>query len=151
MSTELRTSVDIDAAPERVWQVLVDFGSYPEWNPFITRAGGAAEVGQRLTLDMQPVGGRRMTLHPTVLESTPGRRLRWAGRVGLPGVFDAEHRFTLSDRAGGGVRVVQEERFTGLLVPLLARFLRRHTLPAFSAMDEALKRRAEGARAAPSG
>jgi hypothetical protein len=33
--------------------------------------------------------------------------------------------------------------FRGVLVPLLARSLRGHTLPAFHAMNEALKERVE--------
>jgi len=142
MSTELRTAIDIDAPPELVWEVLSDLDAYPQWNPFITSATGTLEVGGRLTLTMQPVGARRVTMRPTVLEATPGRRLRWLGRVVVPGLFDAEHRFTISGRDGGS-RLAQEESFRGVLAPLMARSLHRHTLPAFHAMNEAVKRRAE--------
>ena len=38
MPAELTTFVDIDATPERVWQVLTDLPAYAEWNPFITEA-----------------------------------------------------------------------------------------------------------------
>jgi hypothetical protein len=40
---------------------------------------------------------------------------------------------------------VQQERFTGVLVPLFARNLDTHTLPGFNAMNAALKARAEAA------
>jgi len=40
-------------------------------------------------------------------------------------------------------RSAQTEQFRGLLVPFLARSLDRHTLPAFRAMNEALKQGAE--------
>ena len=84
-----------------------------------------------------------MTHSPTVVEATPGQRLRWHGRFGIPGIFDAEHSFTITARQEGGVRLSQEERFTGVLVPLMARSLDRHTQPAFEAMNAALKNRAE--------
>jgi hypothetical protein len=41
------------------------------------------------------------------------------------------------------VRVVQQEDFRGLLVPLLAASLDQRTLPAFQQLNQALKRRAE--------
>ena len=37
----------------------------------------------------------------------------------------------------------QDEDFKGVLVPLMARSLDRHTRPAFEAMNAALKHRAE--------
>jgi hypothetical protein len=147
MATDLSTSVDIESTSERVWDVLTDLAAYPEWNPFIVAADGPVEVGGRLTLTMQPVGARRVTVRPTVLEVTPGRRLRWLGRLGARGLFDAEHDFAISDRESGGVRLRHEERFRGLLVPLAARSLARHTLPAFDAMNRALKARVEHAPA----
>ena len=146
MSTELRASIDIAAPVEAVWAVLADLTAYPEWNPFIVRADGEMAVGARLSLVMQPVGARRTTVRPTVLEVVHGRRLRWRGKLGLAAVFDADHSFTLDERAGG-VRLTQAEVFRGVLAPLLARSLRTHTLPAFDAMNEALKERVERAPA----
>ena len=48
MKHEIRSEIDIEAPPEAVWAQLADLGRYEEWNPFITRAEGTAEAGQRL-------------------------------------------------------------------------------------------------------
>jgi hypothetical protein len=143
MAKQLRAQIDIQATPERVWQVLTDFGAYPQWNPFMTRADGTPHPGQRLRIRLQPVGGRAVTFRPTVLEATPAVRLRWLGHLLVPGIFDGEHRFTIQPLGDGQVRLVQQEDFRGLLVPLLARSLDRRYLPAFQQLNQALKRRAE--------
>jgi hypothetical protein len=98
---------------------------------------------------LEPPGGMGITLQPTVLDAEPGRELRWLGRLVVPGVFDGEHRFVLEPLDGGRTRLVQEERFTGLLVPLFARSLDRHTLAGFQAMNQALKTRAESPGGTP--
>ncbi len=143
MSKRLTSQIDIEATPERVWTVLSDFGSYAQWNPFITRVDGEATARSRLVMRMQPVGSRAVTLRNTVVEATPHQRLRWLGKFGIRGIFDAEHTFTITPRDEGGVQLSQNESFTGVLVPLLARSLDRHTQPAFEAMNAALKHRAE--------
>jgi hypothetical protein len=143
MAKQLSAQVEIDATPERVWDVLTDFSAYPEWNPFIVRADGTATEGERLTNRMQPVGGRAITFRPTVLEADPGRRLRWLGRMLAPGVFDGDHTFTIEPVGDRRVRLTQSERFTGVLVPLMAGSLDRRTLPGFEKMNAALKARAE--------
>ena len=79
-----------------------------------------------------------------MLAAEPGRELRWLGRVGAPRVFDGEHRFAIAPTAGGS-RLVHEERFSGVLVPLLARSLRRDLPAAFERANRALKARAEAA------
>ena len=142
MSKRLSTHVDIQAAPERVWDVLTDLTAYPEWNPFIVRAEGVVQPGRRLTLTMQPVGSRAMTLRPRLVEVAINRELRWRGKLGIPGLMDAEHTFLLQPQAGG-TRMIHQETFRGVLVPFVARSLDGNTLPAFAAMNEALKQRAE--------
>jgi hypothetical protein len=141
---ELDTSIEIDAPPERVWSVLTDFDSFPDWNPFIRSARGEVEPGAKLEIRLEPPGGRAMTFKPTVLVAEPGRELRWLGRLLLPGLFDGEHIFRIEPIEGGHSRFVQAERFRGLLVPLFGRTLEQ-TRRGFEAMNEALCRRAEAA------
>ena len=142
MSKRLSASVDIQATPERVWEVLTDLAAYPEWNPFIVRAEGAVHPGSRLTLTMQPVGARAVTLRPRLVTVAINRELRWRGMLGIPGLMDAEHALLLQPH-DGGTRLIHQETFRGVLVPFLAGSLDRHTLPAFVAMNEALEQRAE--------
>ena len=116
MTAELTTFVDIDATPERVWQVLSDLPAYAEWNPFITEAEGAFVVGERVSVTVPPVNAFvQSRLRPTVREAAPGRQLRlWSrlDRLGIPGVFDVELTMTLTDHEGG-VRLWQQDRYGG--------------------------------------
>jgi hypothetical protein len=140
---ELRTEIEIDAPAERVWALLADFASFPEWNPFIREGDGTLEEGARLKVRLQPSGGRAMTFRPTVLKAEPGRELRWLGHLGVKGLFDGEHIFTIEPIDDNRVRFVQREVFTGLLVPLFAASLEGDTRRGFEEMNRALKERAE--------
>ena len=135
-------AVEIDASPERVWEVLTDFEAYDEWNPFLTHVDGRPEEGARLKVTFQPPGGRRVRMRPTLKAVTPLRELRWLGRAGIPGLFDGEHRFAIDILGGGRTRLVQSEVFHGLLVPLFKTTIARAAL-GFAAMNEAMKARAE--------
>ena len=139
----LHTEVDVAAPASRVWDVLTDFAAFPDWNPFIQRINGVLTPRARLSVRIQPPGGRAMTFRPTVLRVEPERHFAWRGRTIVPGLFDGEHSFTLEPR-GDGVRLVHGETFSGLLVPLLRRSLDTTTRDGFRAMNAALKTRAEG-------
>jgi hypothetical protein len=139
----ISTTVDIAAAPERVWAILTDLDSYPEWNPFIRSASGQLAEGATLTLRMVPAQGRAMTFRPRVLAVQPGRLLRWIGRLVLPGIFDGTHQFALED-LGGHTRLTQSETFRGVLIPFTGKTITQ-TEADFRALNQALKQRAEGA------
>jgi len=138
----IETTESIDASPERVWQVLTDLESYPEWNPFIIEGSGELRKGGKLKLRMQPPGGKAMNFSPTVLEADPARELRWLGRLVVPGIFDGEHWFSLEAEGEGGTRLVQGEKFSGILPRFTGRTLMR-TEQGFRALNAALKERAE--------
>jgi hypothetical protein len=143
MPAQLHSEVAIDATPQQVWDVLTDFAAYPEWNPFIPHISGPLEAGSRLDIQMQPPASRGMRLRPTVLAAVPSRELRWVGHLGVPGLFDGEHGFRIEPLGADRVRFVQEERFTGLLAPLVLHFIQGGTQQGFLAMNQALKLRAE--------
>jgi hypothetical protein len=139
-------TIDIQAPPARVWQLLIDTDRYQDWNPFIPRLSGRLAPGERLTLTVRP-GRRTMTFRPSVLAVEEGRLLRWRGRLGLPGLFDGEHEFRLEPIPDGGTRFIQRETFTGLFVPLMPGVL-VDTATGFAAINTALRDRATS-RTAP--
>jgi hypothetical protein len=143
MAKQLHTDVEIEATADRVWAVLTDFAAYQDWNPFIVRAAGQPVPGARLELHMRLSGRRPTTIRPEVLEADPAHRLRWLGRLLLPGLFDGEHTFTLEPAGPGRTRLTQHEEFRGLLTPLVLKMIAKPTLASFHQMNQALKTRAE--------
>ena len=142
---ELHSHIDINASAERVWQLLTDFASYPQWNPFIRRISGEPTIGERLEVRLEPPESRGMTLRPKVLDAEPNHQLRWLRHLFVPGLFDGEHSLVIQSLGEDRVRFVQGESFRGLLVPMFARSLDNGTLRGFEEMNRALKERAEAA------
>lgn len=142
MQHEIRTEIDIDAAPEVVWQVLTDLDRYRDWNPFITSSVGKTAVGETLVNRMEPPGGKPMTFKPRVTVVEEASVFEWLGKLGLPGLFDGRHRFEL-ETTPSGTRLTQHELFSGLLVRLMRKSLDGNTRAGFEAMNVALKERAE--------
>ena len=141
---ELRTEIEINAPPEKVWQILTAFENFPQWNPFIRRIDGELSVGARLRVALQPPGGRSWTFKTKVLNVEPNREFRWLGKLILPGIFDGEHSFRIEPLDSGGVRFIQEENFKGILVAPFMKRIEAATKSSFNAMNKALKQRAEG-------
>jgi len=139
---ELRTEIEIDAPPSAVWDILSDFPRYGEWNPFIPHIAGELRVGAKLEVVLAPPGGNEMTFRPKVLVVDPGRELRWRGHLLVPGLFDGEHFFRLSEARPGLTRLAHGEDFKGVLVRLARKAL-TNTARGFVFMNQALKRRAE--------
>ena len=137
----IEATVVIDAPPSVVWDVLVTGEDYAEWNPFITEVSGEFVTGARPRLRIAPRGARD-DLPPRVLDATPEARLRWIGRLGLPGLCDGEHEFLIVAADRGGRQVTQRETFRGVLVPLLGGVL-APIRQGFHEMNTALRERAE--------
>jgi len=145
---ELNNEVEINASAERVWQLLTDFASFPQWNPFIQRVSGEPTTGARLEVKTHSSGAQHITSRPTVLKAEPNRELRWLERSLVPGLLDTEHIFTIQPLDAEHIRFTQREIFTGLFSSLPA--LRRNidTRRGFREMNHALKLRAERPRSA---
>src|SRR5262245_6685950 len=94
-SFTIDTTVDINAGRDAVWDVRTDFARYKEWNP-VMRIDGAPEVGTKLVVRMTGEGGAGMSFKPQVLAATPGKELRWLGKLGLRAIAAGEHFFVLT-------------------------------------------------------
>jgi hypothetical protein len=143
MAREIFTEIQIDAPAQRVWEILTDLEAHSSWNPFIRLWKGELREGAKLEVMLEPPGGRTMTFKPKLVKLVPERELCWLGHLGIPGLFDGEHRFQIEPRSDAAVRFVHAERFHGLLVPLLLGRLEASTREGFEIMNQALKHRAE--------
>jgi hypothetical protein len=139
---QIHTEIEIGASARQVWQILTDFASFPEWNPFIRQATGEVREGARLEVSLQISGTKARIFRPIVLKAEPNRELRWLGRLWIPGLFDGEHSFIIEALTEERVHFVQREIFTGLLVPLFSSAL-EDTRRGFEEMNQALKERVE--------
>ena len=148
----IETRIDAsNATSDELWDVLMDFPSYPAWNPMVVAIEGEAEVGGQLQTTIVMKSGRLMKFNPTVVEYEPGRLFGWLGKLWLRGLFDGLHRFEI-EQGSSGVVFAHSEEFRGLLPPLLGKLL-RDTHEGLVAMNEALvsevsRRRTERARTA---
>jgi hypothetical protein len=131
--------IDINATPEKVWQILTDAPSYPQWDPGILRLEGKVAPGEKITAYTKAMPDRAFPVTVTTFE--PGKRMVWEGGMPL-GLFKGVRTFTIDPLGGGKVRFSVREEFTGLLLPLIGR-----TLPdlnkTFQEFSAGLKRYAE--------
>jgi hypothetical protein len=139
---EIFTAIDIDAPPAVIWEALVDFEAYPEWNDRMRIRGRAVE-GERLRVSPGPAAGRAPAFRPRVLRVIPETELRWLGHLYVRGLFDGEHVFTIEDLGEGRSRLNQHEEFSGLLAGFLLKRYGDATEENFEAVNAALKARAE--------
>ena len=139
----IHTQVDVDAPAASVWQILADFGAYAAWNPLIPRASGHAREGAEVDMFIAPPGLASKRTKVRLVAVDRERELRWLGRFVLPKLLDGDHRYRLTPLSDDRVRVVQEECFDGLLVPLVAHMLVPRMTAAFEASNDALKTHAE--------
>jgi hypothetical protein len=133
------SSADIAAAPEAVWAVLADPGSWPEWDSGVARVEGRAEKGSKLKLTTEADPGKAWPLK--VAEVDPPRRMVFTGGMPL-GLFKGERTYVL-EPAGAGTRFHLREQFTGPLAPLIGRSI-PDLQPSFDQFAAGLKARAEG-------
>ncbi len=139
---KIETEILIEASPQTVWEVLMDFSRYPEWNPFIRSISGSAKEGEMLQVRIVPPGSRGMEFKPRVLKQDPCFEFRWKGKFLIPGLFDGEHYFRLLSVSGHSTRLIHGEVFNGILLPLLKYSLQK-TEQGFQMMNLALKMRIE--------
>ena len=143
MSILISAEVEIAAPPERVWAVLADLPSYPQWHPVFVAVTGQLAAGSKLTITTtHPTSGRTMTGTVRVLTAEPGTELRWVSK--LAGLPISDRRFLLSPSSGGTL-LVQAGTYRGLggsrgrgTVKSISRIQ-----DTFAAINQAIKQQAE--------
>lgn len=140
MAKEIKTEIVIQATPEKIWKILTDFESYPQWNPFIVSITGEVEKGNKIVVSIKPSDGKGMIFKPIILTKIDNKELSWQGRLLFKGLFDGKHKFELIDNGNGTTTFIQSEKFSGIFVWL---FNPENTKNGFNKMNQKLKELAE--------
>jgi uncharacterized membrane protein len=133
------TSIDIDAPPARVWDVMSDVERWHEWTASITSI-------QRLDREPFGLGSRALVRQPKlpanyfkVTEFDPGRVFTWVSKS--PGVVAAGRH--LIEPRNGGSRATLSVSFSGLFGWFVARIVGGLTERYIRMEAEGLKRWSE--------
>jgi hypothetical protein len=96
----------IDAPLQRVWQLLTEVSSWPDWQPDITAAAGDRPLRTDSTFYWSTIG---LDIESTVYLLQSPRRILWGGTAhGITGI----HLWTF-DAIGSSVHVHTEESWNG--------------------------------------
>jgi hypothetical protein len=143
MQVQVNTSIEILASAEIIWNILIDFERYVEWNPLFTYVKGSPEHGARLSIQMRR--NWRMRFHPKIVQLRKEGELTWEGKLGFCWLYRGRHSFRIEPTANGCL-FTHTERFSGLLTAVFPRGRYRQRLTRdFEHFNQALKRRAEQA------
>jgi hypothetical protein len=117
---QIRTSIDIDAPIERVWELLLDLESWKEWSKWTVLEGLIPITGAHGTLAASFDGDDKWQRYPMYfIEVSPEKYfLNWGGSVAGGCLFKGDHHIQLTKNKDGITHLEHNEDMTGLLPAL---------------------------------
>jgi len=138
MTKEIKTSIVIQAKPEKVWEVFSNFEKYNEWNPLIKSIKGEIKEGNKIKVQVS-----KKSFKARVMAYTPNKELVWSGGLFIKGLFDGEHRFIFKYNGRGTTLFEHSEEFSGLLVKSFSNKIDTEIKDSFEEMNKNLKQLVE--------
>ena len=134
---EIDVEASSSAAPERVWALLADAGSWPTWAPFDE---AQVESGQGVG-EIRRFRSGRVTSRERVVALEPPRRFAYEFLSGLP-IRDYQAEVTLAPTAEAGTAIRWRSSFRAK-IPGTGWVLRRNLTKFIAKTAEGLAREAE--------
>lgn len=113
-----RVEVTIQSPPGRIWAILTDAKGFPRWNSTVTAIDGEIRDGQQIRIHAP---GTKRTFTPRISNVVRDARMTWTG--GFAPLFKGVRTFALTPQPGGSTIFVMQERFSGLMLPIVGRSL----------------------------
>ena len=142
LSVVYHEEITIAASPATIFGVILDLAHYGEWNPWLTHAEGQMVEGGSVTVQVV-LNGQTQTAEHTVIKVEPYTRFCWKD-AGWTTIFAPGQRCrTLTVKADGTVRFVNETIIDGLLAHLVDLTTGASLRAGMQAENAGLKQRAE--------
>ncbi len=123
---ETSISIEINASPTIVWNLLTQAADYPKWNSTVVSIEGNIALGEKIKLKSTLDTSRTFKLK--VKEFTPTTKLVWGDGQGT-------RIYSLVENTNGTVTFTMSEKIGGLMFPMYAKMI-----PAFDESFEAFAR-----------
>lgn len=140
-SSEVRTSIQIAAPADSVWQHLIHVEKYPEWHTYIIDIEGELEPKNRIRVTYTTLDGEVHQFKAKVLTYEPGKSLVWGGSLGI--LFSAQHYFLLDQTDVHTTTLTQGEYWHGWFGKGYGEKVFTDACANFNQMNVALKARLE--------
>lgn len=140
---EVRTEIDINAPKAKVWDILINFDKWAEWNPIVNKAGGSAAMGEALTMTMAGEDGSdAQSYSPVITQFNAPNSFRWNAKMGAAFLFSNDKIVELTE-TDSGTHLVHSETFSGLMATMMWGKMKEGVPPMLNSMNGALKALAE--------
>lgn len=143
MAFQIYTEIEINANKTKIWDILMDFESYPNWNPFIKTIEGKKKEDSKIKVFLKPDGNSGMKIKPKIIEIEKEKRFSWLGHFIIPKLFDGHHQFEIIEINDKKSKFIHMENFGGILKRPILYFVKKSTEKGFNEMNMALKQIAE--------
>ncbi|MFQ5415788.1 MAG: SRPBCC domain-containing protein [Myxococcota bacterium] len=143
MPFALRSTLEIAAPVDSVWEVICDLDRYGEWNPFVVGACSSLVVGEPISMRVRLLPFLVQSQTETILTHVPLRSLCY-GVTSAP-LGSVRSRRCHELRALSQLRTAYRSEFEleGWLAPVVRGLLGRRMALGFEAATAALGRRSE--------
>ena len=136
--------VEIDAPAAFVWDVIVDFANYEQWNPFTVRVEAVLELGAPVVLHLPDPSkpGETFETHEQISVIDPPHHLQYNTGDSIPGVHAVRDQW-VEDLGEGRCSYRTTDVFTGEHAKPVFDMQAEWVTGGFNATAHALKARAE--------
>lgn len=142
LTKTLRSSVEIGAAIDKVWEAFTRYEAWGEWNSFIPMVKGDVKEGNAIEIRVAAPGLKGMVFKPKVFAVREKSEVSWGG--GFLFLYNGVHEYLFERIGADRTRFVQVEKFQGPIVLFMDRMIRR-TAIGYMNMNEEFKDRLERA------
>lgn len=140
---EISAGIEIGAPVSLVWQILIDFDHYEEWNPFTPQVVAKLGLGEPVELHVDMPGRSKSVRVEWINRIEDESRICWGMDLGHPALLVANRFQEVTKIDEERTRYYTVDRFSGLVVPLMMALYGEPTRLGFESVARGLKIRAE--------
>ena len=135
--------VEIAAPAGFVWDILIDYPNYPQWNPYTVRVDTTLAPGSPIDLTLpSPDGPGTFVNREYIRVVDPPHHLRYDTGTEIPGLFAVRDQW-ITETGPHRCTYRTTDTLTGKLAPFVTKTNGPWIKSGFDAVAQALKRRAE--------